>query len=149
MSHTIALIRKKTPMWVYEKNYAMLRQVFPGMLVQQTDVAATAETQHVRITARIVENCRYTQIVELREMLFEDNQYIRAVTLSIRVYHDARLAEVISYQGQSRLRPRYDYPNHKMYLPDEKRQANHFLLEWLMLMQELDFQSTETCACTD
>lgn len=51
--------------------------------------------------------------------------------ISVRVYHDARMAEVISWNRHRLLKPRYEYPNKKMYLPDEKAQLNQFLGECL------------------
>jgi hypothetical protein len=53
--------------------------------------------------------------------------------MSIRLYHDARMAEVNSSQNIRWIKPRYDYPNKKMHLPDEKQQINQFLKEWLQL----------------
>jgi uncharacterized protein YqiB (DUF1249 family) len=55
----------------------------------------------------------------------------------IRMYHDARMAEVISNQDIRQVKPRYDYPNSKMHLPDEKEQINQFLKEWLQLSLKL------------
>lgn len=55
----------------------------------------------------------------------------------IRLYHDARMAEVISNQDIKQVKPRYDYPNHAMHLPDEKQQINMFLKEWLQLSLQL------------
>jgi len=55
----------------------------------------------------------------------------------IRLYHDARMAEVISNQDISQVKPRYDYPNSKMHLPDEKQQISQFLKEWLQLSLKL------------
>ena len=51
----------------------------------------------------------------------------------VRLYHDARMAEVISNQDVQQIKPRYDYPNERMHLPDEKQQVNYFLKEWLQL----------------
>jgi hypothetical protein len=53
--------------------------------------------------------------------------------MSIRLYHDARAAEVISSQGIRQVKPRYDYPNTNMHQEDEKQQINQFLNEWLHL----------------
>ena len=55
----------------------------------------------------------------------------------VRLYHDARMAEVISNQGVRQIKPRYDYPNEQMHLPDEKQQINYFLKEWLQLCLKL------------
>ena len=57
--------------------------------------------------------------------------------MTIRLYHDARLAEVISNQDIRQVKPRYDYPNSKMHLPDEKQQISQFLKEWLQLSLKL------------
>lgn len=55
----------------------------------------------------------------------------------VRLYHDARMAEVISNQDVNQIKARYDYPNDKMHLPDEKQQINFFLKEWLQLCLQL------------
>jgi len=55
----------------------------------------------------------------------------------VRLYHDARMAEVISNQDIKQIKPRYDYPNDKMHLPDEKQQVSCFLKEWLQLCLKL------------
>lgn len=54
-----------------------------------------------------------------------------APRLTVRVYHDARLAEVVAFANRWRIQPRYEYPNPGMYQPDEKAQWNRFLGEWL------------------
>jgi uncharacterized protein YqiB (DUF1249 family) len=58
-------------------------------------------------------------------------------SMVIRLYHDARMAEVISCQDIRQVKPRYDYPNAQMHHPDEKQQMNVFLKEWLQLCHQL------------
>ena len=41
------------------------------------------------------------------------------------------MAEVVKLNTNSRLEPRYSYPNNKMYQPDEKWQQNKFVAELL------------------
>ena len=53
--------------------------------------------------------------------------------LSVRLYHDARSAEVVEYQRDGHFRAVYDYPNRHMRLPDEKAQVNRFLGEFLSM----------------
>ena len=55
----------------------------------------------------------------------------------IRLYHDARMAEVVSTQDIRQVKPRYDYPNSNMHQQDEKQQTNQFLNEWLHLCLQL------------
>ena len=60
-------------------------------------------------------------------------------SMVIRLYHDARVAEVISSQDIQQVQPRYDYPNVQMHHPDEKEQMNLFLKEWLQLCLRLGY----------
>lgn len=67
-------------------------------------------------------------------------------TLTVCLYHDANMAEVVAWETHRRLRPRYAYPNRHMYQVDEKAQQNRFLSDWLTLCQQqghlkLDLQS--------
>lgn len=51
----------------------------------------------------------------------------------IRLYHDAKVAEVISSQNIKHLKARYDYPNERMHQQNEKQLTNQFLNDWLTL----------------
>lgn len=50
-----------------------------------------------------------------------------------RVYHDAQMLEVISYQKQTRIRANNPYPNEHLHHKDEKLQVNQLLKDWLSL----------------
>ena len=63
--------------------------------------------------------------------------YLFHPAMDIRLFHDARMAEVISSQDIRCIKPRYDYPNPDMHHPDEKQQMNQFLKEWLQLCLRL------------
>jgi uncharacterized protein len=82
----------------------------------------------------ILERSPYTTTLTWRQLpLFHSSPWLSSPKLTIRLYQDAKLAEVLAWEGHRRLRPRYDYPNKAMYLADEKRQLNRFLSEWLDL----------------
>jgi len=49
----------------------------------------------------------------------------------VRLYHDAKVAEVLSGLNKGMLPPVFPYPNEQMKQPDEKIQLNRFLSEWL------------------
>lgn len=74
---------------------------------------------------------RYTTTLSLKQTLGEAMHGLVIAELSVRLYHDARLAEVVSCTGLRRLRGVYDYPNRWMAQPDEKAQLNLFLGECL------------------
>ena len=83
---------------------------------------------------------RYTTLVTINQDTIEVGKELSQLfqpKMVIRLYHDARMAEVITSQNIRQVKPRYDYPNSKMHLPDEKQQINMFLKEWLQLCHEL------------
>jgi uncharacterized protein YqiB (DUF1249 family) len=83
---------------------------------------------------------RYTTLITISQNTVEMGEQLSHLfqpKMVIRLYHDARMAEVITSQNIRQVKPRYDYPNSKMHLPDEKQQINIFLKEWLQLCHEL------------
>jgi uncharacterized protein YqiB (DUF1249 family) len=79
----------------------------------------------------VEEDGRYTSAVSLKQTLGEAMNALVIAELSVRLYHDARLAEVVACSGMRRLRGVYAYPNRWMAQPDEKAQLNLFLGECL------------------
>lgn len=62
--------------------------------------------------------------------------------MTVRLYHDARLAEVTAADRFRRVPARHDYPNPAMHQPDEKQQWNRFLAEWLRHLRDHGRAST-------
>jgi len=93
--------------------------------------------QHWLHLLRITERSPYTTTLELSRTALDTNSpWLNMPKLTLRMYHDAKLAEVLAWEGHKRLRPRYEYPNQSMYQCDEKFQLNRFLGEWLTLCLE-------------
>jgi hypothetical protein len=91
-------------------------------------------------TILITEVTRYTSLITMTQDTRIDGYNLTHLShpkMVIRLYHDARLAEVISNQDIRHIKPRYDYPNNQMHQPDEKQQINVFLKEWLQLSLQL------------
>lgn len=83
---------------------------------------------------KIIERSPYTTTLQLQRADFSElNHWLKLPRLTVRMYHDAKLAEVLEWEGHKRLRPRYEYPNQAMYQADEKLQVNQFLGQWLTL----------------
>ncbi len=125
-------------------NYMLLLKVLAGK-------TALGETRHFFISdflsysVKITEVTRYTSVI-----CFEQESLKHALTsipgvvvsalhprMTIRLYHDARMAEVLATQDIRQVKPRYDYPNSQMHQQDEKQQTNQFLNEWLHLCLRL------------
>lgn len=91
-------------------------------------------------TITINEVTRYTTLLTIAQDTTIMGQQLNKLfepIMVIRLYHDAKMAEVISSQDIKQVKPRYNYPNEVMHLPDEKQQINLFLKEWLQLCHHL------------
>ena len=89
---------------------------------------------------------RYTSLITIRQDATVMGEHLTqwfSPMMVVRLYHDARMAEVVKSQDIGRIKPRYDYPNHQMHQPDEKQQTNQFLKEWLQLCHELGQSKVE------
>jgi uncharacterized protein YqiB (DUF1249 family) len=116
---------------VYEDNYRLISRLVPA--VGRTHVPTTfILSAYPRISLSILECARYTSLATLTHSFGVcDGRLLKDMEMRLRIYHDARLLEVLSYQGRGRFAPAYDYPNEDMLSPFEKRQVNVFLGEWL------------------
>ena len=127
-----------------EANYARLRRLLPGLCA----VAAAAPCdsasllielrsgEPLQLTATVQQRCRYTTMLELVFQLAELRGAAAGasrIAMEVRLYHDVKTAEVVSWNRQRSQWPRNGYPNAAMYQPDEKSQQNRFLAEWLGL----------------
>ncbi|WP_404341015.1 DUF1249 domain-containing protein [Pseudoalteromonas mariniglutinosa] len=61
---------------------------------------------------------------------------LKPLYLTVRLYHDAKVAEIIHHDYHQRIKPSYGYPNPKMHHKDEKYQLNAFLYDWLVACVE-------------
>jgi len=131
--------RLSTLMNLCDVNYMLLLK----LLGDKEDVGEVRQffiSDFLSYEIKVNEVTRYTTLVTISQ-----NAVIMGGNLSqlfrpkmmIRLYHDARMAEVISSQDVRQVQPRYDYPNTKMHLPNEKEQINTFLKEWLQLCHQL------------
>lgn len=127
-----------------EANYARLKKLLPDMLgpnalANGRDFAVSCVEQTWLHTVCIVERSPYTTTLQLTQTSnqkspsVKHSSWLQMPRLTVRMYHDAELAEVLAWEGHRRLRPRYAYPNQAMYQCDEKLQINQFLGEWLTL----------------
>ena len=114
-----------------DANYLRLNKLFPDMA--ETDRAAiTLELngQRLWVCMEVLERSPYTTLIRLSQ--HPDAPWNHRARMTVRLYHDARSAEVVEYQGKKHfLRAVYDYPNKDMRQPDEKAQINRFLGEYL------------------
>lgn len=146
-----------------EANYARICRLLPALLplaergrreasagtgrldfspLQRELLVELAVDEPARLLLIVEEQSRYTTMLTI-EMSYVANctscdsvagtpEYSGG-SMSVRMYHDLRLAEVISVCGQRISLASYEFPNASMFQPDEKAQQNHFLAELLSL----------------
>lgn len=129
-------------MAVCETNYWRLHKLLPSAFseLQEGDffdyAIPTFENSNERVLRlSVAETCPYTTTVEFYEpnssAQLQSQSWNLSPRLAIRIYHDAKMAEVISFYNKRHYEGRYGYPNKQMHHQDEKAQLNLLLAEWL------------------
>jgi len=115
-------------MKIYEDNYQALLRLIPDMDVDVAILSAFDELPDLHM--KVLERGKYSLTVAFLHVL-DDEKIVPDMFLKIRVYHDAQVAEVLSYQNKTAFTRIYTYPNKKLRYPIEKRRVNQFFSEWL------------------
>ncbi len=126
-----------------ETNYVRLRQIFPGMAEASDRRLGLTSDRGREVLLSVKERTPYTTLLTIVERTTLDvgdgtdlsppPVWCRAPVLSVRLYHDARLAEVVGCDEARGVHPNNPYPNRQMLQRDEKAQWNKFLEEWLVV----------------
>lgn len=112
-----------------EANYARLLPLIRALGEQDSlDLSLGAERPRT-LNIRVLERAPYTTTLRLEDQGLHET--MPGQRLTVRLYHDARVAEVTEASRFRRVRARYPYPNPDMHQRDEKAQWNRFLGEWL------------------
>ena len=114
-------------MRLYEMNYAKLVRLMPRL--QNVGEQCSYDIYGQTFQLLVLETTVYTTLLSI--CLAEDAPDYLTPRFVVRLYHDARVAEVCSTQQISRIKPRYEYPNSQMHQKNEKHQINIFLSDWL------------------
>lgn len=132
MSHTILSLNYKaatTPTGLYEANYRRLDRLIPEL--RTLPLNKVVELPESILAIGIVQQYKYTSVISLQQSLLTTNKQLSIINMELRMCHDARLLEVISYQGKSPVQSALKYPNKQMLQLDEKKQLNLLLKDIL------------------
>lgn len=122
-----------------DANYIRLLKLMPSLEYRATrefTISSQADAaDEILINIAVIEKFKYTSTLRIIQQpkLGKLSRWLAAPHMTIRVYHDAKTAEVTQYQNQRHFEPIYSVPNANMNQPDEKKQINEFLSEWLTL----------------
>ena len=114
-----------------ESNYHKIMRLMPDLddcEVRQFDICWHQHRAVVEL--RVEERFTYTTTLRVQQC-YQQNRWVSMPALVVRLYHDARMAEVICRKKRRQLQGSYAYPNDQMHQPDEKAQLNSYLGEWL------------------
>lgn len=128
-------------MAVYERNYAWLQKLFP--------YNETRQMYHLHIGDKIKSEiyCEHLPLGPFTsELLLQQevdaSPWLSLPRVKVRLFHDAKMAEVKDYNKKEVQRLIYHQPNPK-FQRYEKEAINRFLGEWLYNCQESGYQLTE------
>ncbi|MFC0118039.1 DUF1249 domain-containing protein [Pseudoalteromonas xiamenensis] len=110
-----------------ERNYLRLLRLLPEEVKGEQKTIRIAGNEY---RLEITHCAKYTTDVEIAQ----SHSLIKDLPLwgmHVRLYHDARVAEVVYPNYHQRVKPSYGYPNPDMHQKDEKYQVNAFLGDWL------------------
>lgn len=142
-----------------ESNYRRLYRVFPDVATESIRRLGLSGSSGREVLLTVVERTPYTTLLSIREqgVLRSNNSdgnkncdlssrlrpeiknkpdWREPPVVNVRMYHDARLAEVVSCDGLRSIVPKNAYPNKNMLQRDEKAQWNRYLEEWLIVCLE-------------
>ncbi len=120
---------------LYEENYRNLLAVMPELVIKKIR-NINYELPRYALKICILEQTPYTTLIKFSISQSVKSSFISHSEFHVRMYHDARVAEIISYQGQRCQRAYYACPNQHMYHKDEKKQLNLLLSEVIALCQD-------------
>lgn len=139
MSHTIGKSSPRNPMWVFEENYRLMQRLVPEF-DQGGDRIVLSGEEGSELELLIMERCRYTTMVALSIPFRIDGEWLPDLSMQLRVYHDARVVEVASYQGCHRIPARYQVAQQGRHHKDDKRQINFLLHDLLLYCLRLGYR---------
>ena len=135
-----------------EANYYRLLGLFPDLHSADERRIGLLLGGEVEVVLSVLERTTYTTLLSLAQRQVSavgapdtrSERTDKSVTvrwfkppmLTVRLYHDAQIAEVITNGSNRGVRPKNAYPNQHMFQPDEKRQWNDFLEELLVLCRQ-------------
>ena len=131
----------KTLQRTCDVNYMALMKLLPHH-AQVGDCVSIGISEQVLFVLKVLEVAPYTWHVSIEQCSPHLPSFMR-MKVTVRIYHDVRMAEVCASQQILTLRSSYYYPNEKMHQRNEKEQVNLFLAEWLKCCLQHGFSTVK------
>ena len=121
------------PQWLFEENYQRLRCLLPEPRSGVNYVLGHGP-QALRVTVK--EIGPYTSELVISANQAGETGLTPPLHLKLRIYHDARLVEVVAYQNCANIPPPYAARQAMGMQRDERLQANRLLYELLQYCRQ-------------
>jgi len=115
-------------MWFFEKNYQYFSKIFPE-IIDPSSGKQTYRDDLKQLSVKCIEVSRYTTLISI-DLNFTNIPQLHSINMQVRLYHDAQLADVVSYQNITPLIAPF-FSQDKNKVENHKRQANILLYEIL------------------
>ncbi len=112
------------------KNYQKLAQIIPTHFTGEGAMALSLGRLGC-LEIRLESLSEYTWSITLQHTPLKWPAWLSGAQMRVRLYHDAKLAEVISFLGNGVAQDQFDSQVVNLLYPDEKQQLDDFLGEWL------------------
>lgn len=137
-----------------ELNYHRISKILQGLKSGQEkwffSIPLSAKNivrPNIEVELSVLESAPYTTTIailqnhpDLASLVFMNQP-----RMVVRLYHDAAMAEIISWDKHRHWLPKYDYPNRNMYHPDEKLALNKFFGDWLVFCLKHGYLRSDIC----
>ena len=131
---------------ICESNYLKLLRLIPNLnSVNKTAVGRTENFPALHLD--ILERSPYTLTIELSHCFQQPLTDLFAPAVKIRVYLDAKLAEVIRDNDRPAVGHVYRNPARTLEIQDYKWRLNYFLQKWLDHCLKTQYQFVEAIEC--
>ncbi len=116
-------------MELYEQNYMLLRLLVPSLRTGAAGAAVSSVPGCLDLYVELTEKSRYTSTLRLTHRFVDGNRASLEPDLYVRIYHDARTAEVVSgvLNGMR-------YGERRGRSLQRSREPNRFLFKWLRFL---------------
>jgi hypothetical protein len=115
---------------ICESNFQKLLRLIPGLPSIKEAAIGLAAAQ-TTLYLEVIEETPYTKTVELSHCFNDNANELMAPAVIIRVYLDARLAEVLSDHARARVAKVFPDPRQSTDIMHYKWRLNYFLQKWL------------------
>ena len=130
----MSLVHPVNPSFCLEKlcesNFDKLFQLIPQLCsFQQCAIGEALNKMALHI--KIIERSKYTLTIELNYYFNTDRASLNSPAIKIRIYLDAKQAEVIQYDEKQMVSLVYKDPAQTIEIMQYKWRLNYFLQKWL------------------